>query len=59
MLPTVIQAEGEDSARVADNDAVLFMNFRADRARQLTRAFVLAAFDGFTATCGARSWQIS
>src|SRR5690606_5878418 len=34
-------------ARVEDGDAVVFMNFRADRARQLTRLFVqpeLAAF---------------
>ncbi|TKB46252.1 2,3-bisphosphoglycerate-independent phosphoglycerate mutase [Ferrimonas sediminicola] len=31
-----------------DGDAVIFMNFRADRARQLTRAFVDADFNGFT-----------
>jgi 2,3-bisphosphoglycerate-independent phosphoglycerate mutase len=30
-----------------DGDAVLFMNFRADRARQITRAFTNPAFDGF------------
>ncbi|GAA4878495.1 2,3-bisphosphoglycerate-independent phosphoglycerate mutase [Ferrimonas pelagia] len=30
-----------------DGDALVFMNFRADRARQLTRAFVDAGFDGF------------
>src|SRR3546814_18297196 len=28
-------------------DAVVFMNFRADRARQLTAAFVAPGFDGF------------
>lgn len=32
---------------VADGDAVVFMNFRADRARELTRAFVEPAFSGF------------
>jgi 2,3-bisphosphoglycerate-independent phosphoglycerate mutase len=32
---------------VRDGDAVVFMNFRADRARQLTRAFVEPGFDGF------------
>ena len=32
---------------MADGDAVVFMNFRADRARQLTRVFVDPAFDGF------------
>ncbi|MFN3579778.1 MAG: 2,3-bisphosphoglycerate-independent phosphoglycerate mutase [Pseudomonas sp.] len=32
---------------VADGDAVIFMNFRADRARELTRAFVEPDFNGF------------
>ncbi|HOV56602.1 MAG TPA: 2,3-bisphosphoglycerate-independent phosphoglycerate mutase [Rhodanobacteraceae bacterium] len=35
---------------VADGDAIVFMNFRADRARQLTRAFTDAAFEGFART---------
>jgi 2,3-bisphosphoglycerate-independent phosphoglycerate mutase len=34
-------------ARMNDGDAVVFMNFRADRARQLTRALTDAAFNGF------------
>ncbi|KEY56501.1 2,3-bisphosphoglycerate-independent phosphoglycerate mutase [Serratia sp. DD3] len=45
--PTVIQAAGEASAAMNDGDALIFMNFRADRARQITRAFVNADFDGF------------
>nr|WP_299245206.1 2,3-bisphosphoglycerate-independent phosphoglycerate mutase [uncultured Halomonas sp.] len=32
---------------MADGDAAIFMNFRADRARELTRAFVEDDFDGF------------
>ena len=36
-----------DPAPVADGDAVIFMNFRADRARELSRAFVEPGFDGF------------
>jgi 2,3-bisphosphoglycerate-independent phosphoglycerate mutase len=32
---------------VSDGDAVIFMNFRADRARQLSRAFTEAGFDAF------------
>jgi 2,3-bisphosphoglycerate-independent phosphoglycerate mutase len=32
---------------IADGDAVVFMNFRADRARQITRAFIHDHFDGF------------
>jgi len=34
-------------ARMSDGDAVVFMNFRADRARQLTRALTEAGFNGF------------
>ena len=36
-------------APVRDGDAIVFMNFRADRARQLAAAFVDPAFDGFQA----------
>ncbi len=43
---TAIKAEGQEDVRVEDGDAVIFMNYRADRARQITRAFV-PAFDGF------------
>jgi 2,3-bisphosphoglycerate-independent phosphoglycerate mutase len=41
--PTVVgQAAG-----VKDGDTVIFINFRADRARELTMAFVSDPFDGF------------
>ena len=43
--PTVVG----DGARFADGDAAIFMNFRADRARQLAAAFVQPGFDGFAA----------
>ncbi len=33
--------------RVRDGDVVLFFNFRADRARQLSQAFLFKDFDGF------------
>lgn len=33
--------------RVEDGDAIVFMNFRADRARELTRALVEDDFNGF------------
>lgn len=36
-----------EPVRVADGDAVVFMNFRADRARELSRAFVEPDFSGF------------
>ncbi|MEQ8857024.1 MAG: 2,3-bisphosphoglycerate-independent phosphoglycerate mutase [Pseudomonadales bacterium] len=45
--PTSIHAEGELPVRFRDGDAVVFMNFRADRARQLTRAIVDDEFSDF------------
>ncbi len=33
--------------RVRDNDVVFFFNFRADRARQISEAFLYPEFDGF------------
>ena len=47
---TVVQRNGEQTAAIADGDAVIFMNFRADRARQITRAFVDKNFADFTRT---------
>ena len=47
MKATVIRAEGQPDAAMEDGDALIFMNFRADRAREITRAFVNADFDGF------------
>lgn len=45
--PTVITKGGHPVATIKDNDAVIFFNFRADRARQMTKAFVLPGFDNF------------
>ncbi|MBU0681776.1 MAG: 2,3-bisphosphoglycerate-independent phosphoglycerate mutase [Proteobacteria bacterium] len=45
--PIVLQCAEKPIATVSDNDAVIFFNFRADRARELTRAFTLPGFDGF------------
>lgn len=39
--------DGQALAKVQDGDAILFFNFRADRARQLTRAFTEKEFQGF------------
>lgn len=43
LIPTVVGG-GE---AVTANDSVVFFNFRPDRAREITRAFVDPAFDGF------------
>jgi len=45
VLPTVIGSP--DRGRVRTGDAVIFFNFRTDRARQLTDAFVGHEFSGF------------
>ncbi len=45
--PTVIVPEGEEPATLKPGDALIFFNFRADRARQLTRALVEPVFAGF------------
>jgi 2,3-bisphosphoglycerate-independent phosphoglycerate mutase len=44
---SVIAGASEKAAKISDGDAVIFMNFRADRAREITRAFVDKNFEGF------------
>ncbi len=41
--PIIVAPEG----RVKEGDSVIFLNFRPDRAREITRAFVDENFDGF------------
>jgi 2,3-bisphosphoglycerate-independent phosphoglycerate mutase len=46
--PTVIvDAGGKPVGSVRDGDAILFFNFRADRAREITRAFTQEGFHDF------------
>jgi 2,3-bisphosphoglycerate-independent phosphoglycerate mutase len=45
-MPPLIFAYTNEQ-RVRDGDSVLFFNFRADRARQLSQAFLFENFDGF------------
>jgi 2,3-bisphosphoglycerate-independent phosphoglycerate mutase len=47
--PTVIRATQGDAQKslVRDGDGILYFNFRADRARQLTHAFTQDSFTGF------------
>jgi 2,3-bisphosphoglycerate-independent phosphoglycerate mutase len=44
---SLVGSQSDASATVSDGDVVVFMNFRADRAREITRAFVDDDFDGF------------
>ncbi len=43
--PTIVAPEHD--SRVRDGDVLLFINFRPDRARELTRAFTERGFDAF------------
>ncbi|MGP4849019.1 2,3-bisphosphoglycerate-independent phosphoglycerate mutase, partial [Marinobacter sp. 1Y8] len=47
--PTTVIGRDEVPYTVNDNDALIFMNFRADRARELAQAFILPdhEFSGF------------
>lgn len=46
-VPTVITSGGKPIAKIEDGDAIIFFNFRSDRARELTKAFVIPDFDKF------------
>jgi 2,3-bisphosphoglycerate-independent phosphoglycerate mutase len=45
--PAVVVNGDAPVAKVAAGDSIICFNFRADRVRQITRAFVLQDFDGF------------
>ncbi len=45
--PTVVLSHEEATAVIKDGDAVIFFNFRPDRARELTGALTLNDFPGF------------
>jgi 2,3-bisphosphoglycerate-independent phosphoglycerate mutase len=45
--PTVIVPKGGEPVRMQDGDAVVFMNFRSDRAREITKAFIQPDFKEF------------
>ncbi|ADW17063.1 phosphoglycerate mutase [Desulfobulbus propionicus DSM 2032] len=50
LTPTVlVDGQGVPLARIRDNDAVIFFNFRADRVRELCHAFGDVDFSGFDA----------
>jgi len=47
VVPTVILTDGKPTAVIAEHDSVIFYNFRPDRARELSRAYIFEEFDGF------------
>ena len=53
IIPTVItDGDGQPIGPVHNGDGVLFFNFRADRARQMTSAFINEDFSGFARAIG-------
>ena len=44
VLPIVV---GGDESRIHDNDAIIFFNYRPDRAREISKAINFADFTGF------------
>ncbi len=47
---TKVAAPGDEDACVKDGDVVVFMNYRSDRARQITRPFIEPDFESFPRT---------
>ena len=46
VLPTTVSSSSEP-VRIEDGDVIVYLNFRADRARQITQAFVEQDFNAF------------
>ncbi len=47
VVPCVIQEDGKPVATVEAGDSMIFFNFRPDRTREITRAFIDANFSDF------------
>ncbi len=47
VTPTIILKNNEPVSVISNNDSVIFFNFRSDRAREITRAFIDDDFNGF------------
>lgn len=47
VVPTVVLTDGKTTATIQAQDSVIFYNFRPDRAREISRAYIFEDFDGF------------
>lgn len=45
--PSVVVENGAPVGKIKSGDSVIFFNFRPDRAREISRAFIFENFDGF------------
>lgn len=59
ITPKLVKKDGRPLALVEDGDSLIFFNFRPDRARQITRAFVDRDFEGFTRSKKADLYYVS
>lgn len=50
--PTVVVENGKPVATIKEGDSIVFFNFRPDRAREITKAFIYPEFDAFNRKCG-------
>jgi 2,3-bisphosphoglycerate-independent phosphoglycerate mutase len=57
--PCVIENGGKILPRITNGDAIIFFNFRSDRARQLAKAFVQKDFEGKNAGAFKRKKKLS
>lgn len=52
VTPKVIVENGKPIATIDAGDSIIFFNFRPDRAREITRAFIMKDFDAFERKTG-------
>lgn len=52
VLPACIEENGNPVATIENGDSIIFFNYRPDRAREITRAFINEDFDGFDRKSG-------
>ena len=48
VIPFVVKKDGKPVAVISDHDSVIFFNFRPDRAREISHAFLDDTFEGFS-----------
>jgi 2,3-bisphosphoglycerate-independent phosphoglycerate mutase len=58
VAPTVIVKDKKPVSIISDNDSVIFFNFRSDRAREITRAFIDPEFPGFKRKANPKTYFV-
>ena len=54
----VVDENDQPLAKIEDGDGIVFFNFRGDRPREITRAFVDEAFTGFVRTTRPKTYYL-